>query len=92
MIDKEEFQKEEVKYMIEEKEKINFEILQFENGIIEIIIRGEKRKKNIGIKINLTDENINISEFTTKITDMKYSQVISFLKEKNIKFDKVKFL
>ena len=78
--------------MIEEKEKINFEILQFENGIIEIIIRGEKRKKNIGIKINLTDENINISEFSTKITDMKYNQVVNFLKEKNIKFDKVKFL
>ena len=34
------------------KDKINFEILQFDNGIIEIIIRGEEVKKNIGIKIN----------------------------------------
>ena len=74
------------------KDKINFEILQFDNGIIEIIIRGEELKKNFGIKINLNNENLNVNEFTSKILNMKYDQVISFLNEKYIKFDNLKFL
>ena len=74
------------------KDKINFEILQFDNGIIEIIIRGEEVKKNIGIKINLTNENLKVNEFISEIINMKYEQVISFLNEKNIKFYNVKFL
>ena len=74
------------------KDKINFELIQIEDSIIEIIIRGEEKNKNIGVKINIDDENLNIEDLKTSIMDMNYRQVIDFLNKNNINYKNIKFL
>ena len=74
------------------KDKINFELIQIEDSTIEIIIRGEEKNKNIGVKININAENLNIEDLKNSIMNMNYRQVIDFLNKNNIKYNNIKFL
>lgn len=75
------------------KDKINFEILQIDNGTTEIIFRGEEKYSNIGIIINLNnEEKLNIDNITSITKNMNYKQLIDFLNKNNIKYNNIKFL
>ena len=73
------------------KDKINFEIIQIDNGTTEIIFRGEEKYNNIGIVINLNNE-LNIDNITSTTKNMNYKQLIDFLNKNNIKYNNIKFL
>lgn len=74
------------------KDKINFEILQFDNGTTEFIIRGEEKYNTIGVTINLNEENLKIDDITSAIKNLNYKQLIDFLNKNNIKYNNIKFL
>ena len=74
------------------KEKINIEIFEMENGVTEIIIRGEEKYKNYGFKVNVTEESLNVKDFIKSIENMTYKKVKSFLEENGINYNNCKFL
>ena len=75
------------------KDKINFEIIQIDNETTEIIFRGEEKYSNIGIIINLNnEEKLNIDNITSITKNMNYKQLIDFLNKNNIKYNNIKFL
>lgn len=71
------------------KNKINYEILSY-NEKLELIIRSEKKanEKAIIIVGKSLDE---INRIITSIEELNYNEVISYLKENDISFNEGKF-
>jgi len=75
------------------EDKVNIEILKVDNNLIEIIIRGEQKNKNIGIIIKYFINNyLNYEKIYKDIKDFKLEEIEKYLKENNIEYKNVYFI
>ena len=60
------------------EDKVNIEILKVDNNLIEIIIRGEQKNKNIGIIIDsIINKQLNYEKITSCSKEIKSGCLIS---------------
>lgn len=75
------------------EDKVNIEILKVDNNLIEIIIRGEQKNKNIGIIIDsIINKQLNYEKIYQDIKDCKLEEIEKYLKENNIEYKNVEFI
>ncbi len=75
------------------EDKVNIEILKVDNNLIEIIIRGEQKNKNIGIIIDsIINKQLNYEKIYQDIKDCKLEEIEKYLKENDIEYKNVDFI
>lgn len=75
------------------EDKVNIEILKVDNNLIEIIIRGEQKNKNIGIIIDsIINKQLNYEKIYQYIKDCKLEEIEKYLKENDIEYKNVDFI
>ena len=75
------------------EDKVNIEILKVDNNLIEIIIRGEQKNKNIGIIIDsIINKQLNYEKIYKDIKDCKLEEIEKYLKENDIEYKNVDFI
>lgn len=75
------------------EDKVNIEILKVDNNLIEFIIRGEQKNKNIGIIIDsIINKQLNCKKIYQDIKDCKIEEIEKYLKENNIEYRKGEFI
>ena len=75
------------------EDKVNIEILKVDNNLIEIIIRGEQKNKNIGIIIDsIINKQLKCEKIYQDIKDCKLEEIEKYLKENDIEYKNVDFI
>ena len=75
------------------EDKVNIEILKVDNNLIEIILRGEQKNKNIGIIIDsIINKQLNYEKIYQDIKDCKLEEIEKYLKENDIEYKNVDFI
>lgn len=77
------------------KEKINIELIKFDNNeeISEIIIRGEESQKNKGIIIHYVDNKaVDYKKICEDIKNYKLQEVQNYLSQNGILYNMVDFI
>lgn len=70
--------------------KINYQLLKT-NEKYEIIIRAEKNNEKEGLSIANMDINV-LNSIIDNVKDFTYSEVIKYLEDSNITYQKVEFV